>query len=589
MTGKGMKLSSIAKNFFLRVINTEAVRTLAIMAAACILSVNVSTAQDGAVRPSKSEAQAAWDKGNYGLAYEHYNGLLLLYSRDPLYKYYTGACLVKMERDISRAVTLLGSAINSSVNIKSVPEDVWFYYGRALQMNGTFAQALEAFGRFARGAGRKVAAEYEVQTYIDQCSRGKGALTTEPATASGAAAVPAATVATTTTATNTNAATEGTNAAARTSTTTAATNPTAAATEGTTAAAKAATTTVVTVKPAQPEEVNRSQTPAGTNLPGEYETILAEAVKLQHEADSALQVAGDTARATALQAEADRLFMMLEENESPDPETPAGQPQQPAPPGQSGLTQATGQPDLPPPAYLFYEFEVRPSPAYSEQNPVPVDFTMPPGMVYTVQIAAFRNPVAPSLFHGLYPVFGSKRPGSEATYYYTGLFRRLDDAREALPGARGAGFPDAFVVAMMDGTQVSMERAQLLEKQWASQPLPGKEDVIPETNGSGAAGNMPVGTLSFRAEVMRITKPVKPEVIEKIELLAGSRGLEMIKNSDGETVFLIGNFITFESAEDYVSLLIRNGYSTARVAAYVGMNEIPVEAAIELLNRPPDD
>lgn len=214
---------------------------------------------------------------------------------------------------------------------------------------------------------------------------------------------------------------------------------------------------------------------------------------------------------------------------------------------------------------------------------------MPPGLVYTVQIAAFRNPVAPSLFSGLYPVFGSKRTGSDATYYYTGLFRRLDDAREALPGARGAGFPDAFVVAMMDGTQVSMERAQLLEKQWASQPLPGKEVAIPETNGNGAAGNVPVGTLSFRAEVMRITKPVKPEVIEKIELLAGSRGLEMIKNSNGETVFLIGNFITFESAGDYVSLLIRNGYSTARVAAYVGMYEIPVEAAIELLNRPPDD
>ncbi|MCK7542025.1 MAG: hypothetical protein MZV63_69630 [Marinilabiliales bacterium] len=97
------------------------------------------------------------------LAYEHYNGLLLLYSRDPLYKYYTGACLVKMERDIPQAVTLLGSAINSSVNVKSVPDDVWFYYGRALQMNGAFAQALEAYDRFAKGAGRKVAAEYEVR------------------------------------------------------------------------------------------------------------------------------------------------------------------------------------------------------------------------------------------------------------------------------------------------------------------------------------------------------------------------------------------------------------------------------------------
>ena len=570
-----MKLSSIAKNFFLRVINTEAFRTVTILAAALILSVHMLPAQDGAVRPSKSEAQAAWDKGSYELAYEHYNGLLLLYSRDPLYKYYTGACLVKMERDISRAVTLLGSAINSSVNVKSVPHDVWFYYGRALQMNGAFAQALEAYERFAKGAGRKVAAEYEVEAYIDQCSRGQGALTSE------GAAVPATADVTTSTAATKPPTT--TPAATTTTTTTAATKPPTTTTKPATGATSAA------VKPDQQEDVNRTQVPAGENMPGEYETILAEAVKIQHEADSVLQATGDTARAAALQAEADRLFLMLEENESPDRETPDGPPRQMTPPGQSGQPQNAGQPDQPPPAHLFSDFEVRPSPAYSEKIPVPVDFTMPPGLVYTVQIAAFRNPVAPSLFRGLYPVFGSKKPGSDATYYYTGLFRRLDDAREALPGARGAGFPDAFVVAMMDGTQVSMERAQLLEKQWAAVPLPGKEVIVPEKNGTGTVNTLPVGTLSFRAEVMRITKPVKPEVIEKIELLAGTRGLEMIKNSDGETVFLIGNFITFESAEDYVSLLIRNGYSTARVAAYVGIHEITVEAAIELLNRPPDD
>ena len=88
---------------------------------------------------------------------------------------------------------------------------------------------------------------------------------------------------------------------------------------------------------------------------------------------------------------------------------------------------------------------------------------------------------------------------------------------------------------------------------------------------------------------MRIDKPVKPEVVQKIEVLAGNRGLDMIKNSNGETVFLIGNFITFESADEYVSLLIRNGYSTARVSAYVDRQEIPVEAAKDLVNKMPDD
>jgi hypothetical protein len=138
---------------------------------------------------------------------------------------------------------------------------------------------------------------------------------------------------------------------------------------------------------------------------------------------------------------------------------------------------------------------------------------------------------------------------------------------------------------MMDDAQVSMERATMLEKVWAAKPLPVNEPEVREKKNVPAADTLPVGTLTFRAEAIRSKKPIKPEAIEKIELLAGTRGLDMIKNNQDETVFLIGNFITFESADEYVSLLIRNGYSTARVAAYVGMQEIPIEAAKELLNR----
>ncbi|MRR19521.1 hypothetical protein EG827_04945 [bacterium] len=568
-----MKLSSIVKNFFLRVINTEAFRRVSLVAAAFILFSAVLTAQDGSLQPSKTQAQAAWDKGNYELAYEHYNGLLLLYSRDPLYKYYTGACLVKMERDIPRAVTLLGSAITSSVNIKSVPSDVWFYYGRALQMNGSFAQASEAYGSFSREAGRKVSADYEVESYIDQCSRGKGALSPEPS--AGSSAVSSTTAATTKAPSNTaskvTAATTATATSAVPNTVTSPSTATSDITPPTASPSNPTPSTTVAVKPEQQKVVQKSQATSAGKLPGDYYTILAEAVKIQHEADSTFYTAGDTARAGILQAEADSLFLMLEKAENPVPETAAVQPEQI------------------PPAHLFSDFEVRPAPAYSEKNPVPIDQAMPSGLVYTLQIAAFRNPVAPSLFRGLYPVYGRKRPDSDATYYYTGFFRRIDDARVALPQARGAGFTDAFVIALMDGTKVSMERAQLLEKEWTAKPLPGREASPAGEKGTTTVNPEPVETLSFRAEVMRITKPVKPEVIEKVEMLAGTRGLDMIKNSSGETVFLIGNFITFESADEYVSLLIRNGYNTARVAAYVGMQEIPVEAAKELLNRLHDD
>lgn len=305
-----------------------------------------------------------------------------------------------------------------------------------------------------------------------------------------------------------------------------------------------------------------------TGIPAEYFRVLGETLERGEEADSLLLALGKG-------------------NGSVKPAGPV-QPAQPP---------ATGQ---------LSRFGVLPGLAYGQNNPVPVEPTLPGGLIYTIQIAAFRNDVAPALFKGLNPVFGKRRQGSGAIYYYTGLFRRLDDARNALPQAKGAGFPDAFVIAMMDGVQVSMERAALLEKEWGTRPLNGTGGAKPAAGTpaqpvqvpagtSSAASNagqpvpVPVGTLSFRAEVMRITRPVKPEVIQKIELLAGSRGLDMIKNSSGETVFLIGNFITFESADEYVSLLIRNGYNTARVTAYVGTQEIPVEAAMELLNKLPDD
>jgi len=345
-----------------------------------------------------------------------------------------------------------------------------------------------------------------------------------------------------------------------------------------------------------------------TGVPDEYFRMLGEAARKQHEADSSALRAGqavlqamnagtdqrerydrkaaqDSTRAAAREAEADSLLLTVEKAADRPPEVPGP---------------ANGK-EIP--AQQLSRFDVLPGQAYTQGNPVPVGPVMPEGLVYTIQIAAFKNDVTPSIFRGITPVFGRKRQGSEALYYYAGLFRRLDDARKALPEARGAGFPDAFIIALLDGTQVSLERAAHLENEWGSRPL--DDDYAVPGGTKASAGNakssagasepvaqtppIPIGTLSFRAEVMRIDKPVKPEVVQKIEVLAGNRGLDMIKNSNGETVFLIGNFITFESADEYVSLLIRNGYSTARVSAYVDRQEIPVEAAKDLVNKMPDD
>ena len=53
----------------------------------------------------------------------------------------------------------------------------------------------------------------------------------------------------------------------------------------------------------------------------------------------------------------------------------------------------------------------------------------------------------------------------------------------------------------------------------------------------------------------------------------------------GIIAYLIGKFITFESAEEYADLLKRNGYRDAQVVAWLGKKEIPIETARQLFDN----
>ena len=572
-----MKLSSIVKFFLLRVINMRDFKARHIILFLLLLNSFIVSSQDGSFRPSRTEAEATWNLGNYEAAFQHYNGLLLLYSRDPLYKYYTGACLVKLERDVSRAVTLLASAINSSVNVKTVPDEVWFYYGRALQMNGSFSQAADAYGRFIRTAGKKSSQALEVQKYLDQCDKGQGKLS--------AAQI----------ALNTGRNGQDPGQVAET------TRPMAQ--------------NEVKVAPViKPVSTTQAVADKPVSLPEEYDTELTKALKMQYAADSLNRLAKSIRRemetaaarepllhraeklekdAAEMQAEADRILVTLEPSGEvevkAEAETEAkveikAEAEAKAKPGTGGEGQVKNVSEA-----VFSVFEVRSSQANVTNDQIFRGSDASRGLVYRVQLAAFKNPLPPGYFKGLYPLYSKINPANGITYYYAGMFRTLEPARQALPKVRAAGFNDAFVVAMMDDTQISMERAALLEKEWGRKPLNVNKPEIPGTNNISSSDSIPVGTLSFRAEVLRSKKPVSPEVAQKIALLSGSRGLDVIKNNQGETLYLIGNFITFESAAEYVSLLIRNGYSTARVVAYVGTQEIPVESARELLKKLQND
>jgi hypothetical protein len=145
---------------------------------------------------------------------------------------------------------------------------------------------------------------------------------------------------------------------------------------------------------------------------------------------------------------------------------------------------------------------------------------------------------------------------------------------------RQKGFKDAFIVAFSGNKIISADRAAVLEKEW------GKKFFIDDTQGTGstAVDTIPP-TLSFRVEIARSEKPLGAEAEENIRKLATGRGLDIWQLSDGTIVYLIGKFITFESAEDYASLVARNGYRDAKVGAWLGKKEIPLETARQLFEK----
>ena len=70
-------------------------------------SFNDLFSQNIQTKPTRQSSFEAFSKGNYEKAYSEFRELLLTYSKDPLYKYYSGVCLVKLNRDPGEAVILL--------------------------------------------------------------------------------------------------------------------------------------------------------------------------------------------------------------------------------------------------------------------------------------------------------------------------------------------------------------------------------------------------------------------------------------------------------------------------------------------------
>ena len=108
-------------------------------------------------------------------------------------------------------------------------------------------------------------------------------------------------------------------------------------------------------------------------------------------------------------------------------------------------------------------FETTSVVVYNESNPIPLDVKLPEGLVFKVQVGAFRNKIPQDLFKGFAPIVGESTPQG-FTRYTAGMFKSYKTAGLAKEVIKGYGYSDAFVVVFYNGKKISLKEAQVLIK-----------------------------------------------------------------------------------------------------------------------------
>jgi len=96
---------------------------------------------------------------------------------------------------------------------------------------------------------------------------------------------------------------------------------------------------------------------------------------------------------------------------------------------------------------------------YNNSNPIPKIEKMPQGLIFMVQIGAFRNAIPQDHFKGFSPI-KAEDAGNGITRYTAGLFKTFDVADIAKTEIRSIGYSDAFVVAFYNGKRININKAK---------------------------------------------------------------------------------------------------------------------------------
>ena len=238
---------------------------------------------------------------------------------------------------------------------------------------------------------------------------------------------------------------------------------------------------------------------------------------------------------------------------------------------------------------------------YSENKKIPVSPKLPEGLVFKVQIGAFRNPIPQNHYKGFAPIM-AEDAGNGITRYTAGFFKTFNMANEAKNSIRSIGYADAFVVAFMNGKRININEARALQNGSvvdegnftvnATNNTTNNENVVTNnttntTNKTAVTEEVKdgvstdvrnIGGVFYSIQVGVYSKPVTANQLNNVSPLNSERTSNgLIRYTSG----VYKNLTDANIAKDKIRAL---GITDAFVVAYNGGTKITVTEATQLLS-----
>ncbi|MCZ4408278.1 hypothetical protein O3Q51_05630 [Cryomorphaceae bacterium 1068] len=243
-------------------------------------------------------------------------------------------------------------------------------------------------------------------------------------------------------------------------------------------------------------------------------------------------------------------------------------------------------------------FAEAPVSVYSADKPIPVDPVMPDGLIFQVQVGAYRNPIPQDLFGPYAPIMGQKLDNG-ITRYRAGLFKKYNEAIQARNEIREKGYSDAFVVVYVNGEKLTGAEArdilaqakaketisvELVSGVPTDEPLVDISEIVEETpklnteyyndpEAAEAAQVEVITGLFYTVQVGVYSKPVKlDQLFNLTELNSELTGSGVIR-------YTTGRFADLKEATSRKELAREKGVSDAFITAYYNGKRISLAEA----------